>query len=462
MGFAGNRPKFHAFGEVHALLAKRKKTAAARRRPRASSAAPLPTMGVIASELGLSRQVVSYVINGIAEKRGVAEHTARRVRQHLRDAAYAPDRFATRLRAKNDDLFGLLVVGEPHSFLPEALNRLYAATSDRPQCAEVVSCRSHGVAAGLAELTARRVRRLIWISAEFPQGDADEMARLRKWLGHFTRVVVYNWREGPNMTGLFDRPSVARVGTDHVDAYRQLGRRLRGLGHRRVALPSIPPETVLESDPESPLWRDFYAYLRERMNVLRLEGLTPFGVRPPESTRVAEWPGMGDSLARAVRTAMAENGCTAAVFGNDVWAARAMKSLQGQGVRVPEDLTITGYTGLPFTEFMSPALTTMRIPVAAMADNALRLLDPEVEPEYLTLPLELVIRESCGPAPRNSVCNSPLKKPALTPGTASASVERIKNGLNKAVFNPVSPSPSCSRRQSGLFQRAGKEDGFPH
>ena len=53
--------------------------------------------------------------------------------------------------------------------------------------------------------------------------------------------------------------------------------------------------------------------------------------------------------------------------------------------------------------------------------------------------------------------SSPLKKPALTPGTASASVERVKNGLNKAVFNPVSPSLSCSRRQSGLFQRAVRD-----
>ena len=53
--------------------------------------------------------------------------------------------------------------------------------------------------------------------------------------------------------------------------------------------------------------------------------------------------------------------------------------------------------------------------------------------------------------------NNPLKKPVLTPGTASASVERVKNGLNKAVFNPVSPSPPCSRRQCSLFQRTGKD-----
>lgn len=92
---------------------------------------------------------------------------------------------------------------------------------------------------------------------------------------------------------------------------------------------------------------------------------------------------------------------TAIVGANDEIALGAMDAARAKGIRVPEELAITGWDDIPMTRHVSPALTTVRQPMLDLGRRAAALLDERIttnrtEPRHEVLPTELVVRSSCG------------------------------------------------------------------
>ncbi len=85
--------------------------------------------------------------------------------------------------------------------------------------------------------------------------------------------------------------------------------------------------------------------------------------------------------------------------GDDM-ACGAIEALRARGVRVPEDVAVVGFNDDEEGRAISPSLTTVRQPVEALGrlalERLLRMLNGEAAPERLVLPLELIIRRSCG------------------------------------------------------------------
>lgn len=69
-----------------------------------------------------------------------------------------------------------------------------------------------------------------------------------------------------------------------------------------------------------------------------------------------------------------DSGVSAFFCINDFTAAAVMGVLQRAGIKVPEDAAIIGFDGLAFTEFTSPALTTIVQPVQELATKSIKLL----------------------------------------------------------------------------------------
>ena len=99
-----------------------------------------------------------------------------------------------------------------------------------------------------------------------------------------------------------------------------------------------------------------------------------------------------------------------AVFAaNDAMAIGCLFALTQAGVRVPQAIALAGFDDIPVARFVHPPLTTVRADVAAMGRRALERLaaaitDPRADSATVeTVPVELVIRASCGAAPRRRV-----------------------------------------------------------
>ncbi|MBS1854716.1 MAG: LacI family DNA-binding transcriptional regulator [Acidobacteria bacterium] len=95
---------------------------------------------------------------------------------------------------------------------------------------------------------------------------------------------------------------------------------------------------------------------------------------------------------------------TAIVCVNDVMAVGALRELRERGLRVPRDISVTGFDNIKLSEFCHPALTTVHIPREhighLVADTLLAKTDKASTAEHeMVIDPEFVLRDSTGPAP---------------------------------------------------------------
>jgi len=96
---------------------------------------------------------------------------------------------------------------------------------------------------------------------------------------------------------------------------------------------------------------------------------------------------------------------TAIICVNDLMAVGVLRELRERGIRVPGDLSVTGFDNIKLSEFSYPPLTTLHIPRDRIGHLAFEMLAPEssrVKPagREIVIEPELVLRDSTGPPPR--------------------------------------------------------------
>jgi signal transduction histidine kinase/DNA-binding LacI/PurR family transcriptional regulator/AraC-like DNA-binding protein len=93
----------------------------------------------------------------------------------------------------------------------------------------------------------------------------------------------------------------------------------------------------------------------------------------------------------------------AVVSADDNTAYGAMEGLLGRGIRVPDDVAVVGFNDDEEGRAIMPALTTVRQPLGELGRQAmgqlLALLRGEAVPQQVTVPLDLIVRRSCGCLP---------------------------------------------------------------
>ena len=92
---------------------------------------------------------------------------------------------------------------------------------------------------------------------------------------------------------------------------------------------------------------------------------------------------------------------SAALVVTGVVAVGAIKAVEDSGLRCPDDVAVVGFDDIQLAELVSPALTSVRQDKRALgataATSLVRLIDDaDAAPHVSMLPVELVVRESCG------------------------------------------------------------------
>ena len=89
-----------------------------------------------------------------------------------------------------------------------------------------------------------------------------------------------------------------------------------------------------------------------------------------------------------------------AVFGsNDIMATGAMKKIKETGLRIPEDISVTGFDDIDLASHTEPPLTTVRFDQTQLAEKTVKLLISKIESKAVEaritrIPVELIIRDS--------------------------------------------------------------------
>ncbi|WP_010275466.1 LacI family DNA-binding transcriptional regulator [Paenibacillus senegalensis] len=178
------------------------------------------------------------------------------------------------------------------------------------------------------------------------------------------------------------------VTVDFRDAAREAVQYLVDLGHRKIAFigGGSPVGASMEEEERTLGYKD----------ALKANGISI----------VPEWFCDGKfSLAKSYE-AMAEilrspERPTALFAASDMMAHGAYKAIKEAGLRIPEDLSVVSFDDIEMSEFVSPALTTVRVPKEEMGRTAVKLLLQRMTgklplPMSCSLPTELMIRNSSG------------------------------------------------------------------
>jgi DNA-binding LacI/PurR family transcriptional regulator len=95
---------------------------------------------------------------------------------------------------------------------------------------------------------------------------------------------------------------------------------------------------------------------------------------------------------------------TALVCVNDIMAVGALRELRERGLRVPQDVSVTGFDNIKLSEFCYPALTTVHIPrerIGKLAcESLLTKSDGGTIDHEMVIDPEFVVRDSTGAVAR--------------------------------------------------------------
>jgi DNA-binding LacI/PurR family transcriptional regulator len=334
-----------------------------------------PTMSDIAKHLGVSRQLVSVVFRDVP---GASAETRRRVREAARELGFSPHLGARSLRrAKSKDL-GVLFA-PAHLTELEIVAAIYAAAAKRG-FEVILSAHTETRPTGPAvhELVGHRCAALILIGS-----DLDHQGILSIAQGSQVPVVDVGYGKRNDTYDVVR--SAGDKGIADMVAY------VAGLGHQKIAF--LDPASM----PMAPLRRRGYTRAMKRL------GLTADVVSEPgDYTTTNYFEEAGASVARTLlqRAELP----TALVSSNDQAAAGFLQLMGRAGVRIPEDISLTGFDDATIAQLTAIDLTTVRQdPVlmgTAAVDAALRrITNPATPPQETVVPTSLIVRSSTS-APR--------------------------------------------------------------
>jgi DNA-binding LacI/PurR family transcriptional regulator len=335
----------------------------------------------IADVAGVSQSTVSRVLTGAPNAIPINPATRERILEVARQMRYRPNPLARGLRGARTMLLGVIVREITDPFFAGAVDAISTEANRRGY--NVVLGDAHGHTDEAIAL--RAVLETRHCDAILLLGDTSDQPRLMEDLRDTNVPVVGLWQGTARM------PGISVVGVDNKFGLGGLMDHLLGLGHRKIAfVGGVFVEGRLIGD------------IGERRAAF-LERATAEGLETPDGfVRDARNTLSGGAGALRELMALPERP-TAILASTDVLAIGALHAASHMGLHVPEEISIVGFDDLPMAEYTTPTLTTVCMPIAAMAAAGVKAAIDECQDREATtvqiLMPTLVVRESSGRAP---------------------------------------------------------------
>jgi len=327
------------------------------------------TVRDIAAQTGVSIATVSRVLNGHAnvapETRELVQQAAERLRVRPL-VKVSPGAVYLRCPYLLTDYFGLIVSSVAETLALHGRAVILDAGEASQRATVLPSLPSRPGTAGAIVI--------------LPPEPGEQLTALRA--SGFPFVVIDPRTPVP--------PDIAAVSAAHFAGSRSITAHLAGLGHRRIGVIAGPHN-----------WLAGQARLAGHASALAEAGI----LHPSELTRSGEPTAeFGYQAAAELLDRPDPRGRpTALACFNDKTAVGALAAAAARGLRVPADLSVTGFDDIDLAQATSPMLTTVRQPLAEMGRMAVSLLirlleGHQVEARHVELATDLVVRSSTGPA----------------------------------------------------------------
>jgi LacI family transcriptional regulator len=328
------------------------------------------TLRDVARRAGVHPSTASRALSG---SRTVRPELVRAVRRAARDLDYQVNHIGRALRRQASGTIGVVVPDIDNPFFPAMVQAIDRALH-RKDCG-LFLCDANND----PEVEADRLRVLLQRQADGVIISPVHLQRSAKAIQQAAREVVV-----VQIDRSVDAPTDI-VAVDQAQAINLLIDHVLSLGRQRIAF--------ITSDDSVSTAADRLAAYRTRM-----AGDRGALKRVYVGDLSLQW---GGEVVRAM-VAAGKPLPDALICANDLIALGAMQQLRLAGLRVPDDVAVTGIDDTPFGRVCEPELTTIRQPVDQIGAEAVvmffsRQQDPKRAPRRLTLSPELIVRRSTVP-----------------------------------------------------------------
>lgn len=352
------------------------------------------TMTDIAQKAGVSRSAVSHVLNRRHDENvRIPDLTRERILEAARELGYRPNELARSVASGKSRMIGYLVAEPRYEPYWNTIMGSLAEAETMGYTLKVFSVAEATVIERIQQCIALRLSGLI-MRLDYDKGPIFQEA-------NGARIPVIAVDES------VPQPFGTRVAADDAPGCQEAVAHLVGLGHRRIGF-------ISSGFPQIHRGRADIGSAREALfrQVMAAHGLEiPEGYVTYESMMVYS----GETNARlnpasaqeAVNTLLGHpSGRPTAIFcWRDETAMVAARTCRLHGLRVPEDISLIGFSDISTAQLFDPPLSTVQSPWDEMGRTAVRQLmsalsaDFDPSPRSCLLSTRFVARESSGPAP---------------------------------------------------------------
>lgn len=325
------------------------------------------TLHQVADRAGVSIATVSRVARGLDQ---ISAETRGRVLAAIEELNYRPSHFGRALVKRRHGALGIVFPGLRGPYYSEVIHGFEVEAVAASMSLLILGTELHRQADAQVLGMADRADGLAVMGGTI---DDDLILRLA---GRGVPIVT------------MARTRLAGIANTRVDNFAStlalVTHLIRHHGYRRLEFVG----NIVGVPDAADRWRGFVEAHREA-------GLTP----PPEPISSAYEQASG--VQAALRILDLPQRPRALVCGNDEVATGLLSSLAASGVRVPDDIAVTGWDDGPFARYATPPLTTVSQPARALGQQTARSLLYQIEhgepiEHEVVLSTEPIIRASCG------------------------------------------------------------------
>lgn len=335
------------------------------------------SIGTIAEQLGVSKTLVSLVLNGKGDQFGISKPTQEAVRKLAEELDYQPSRMARGLRTGRSNLIGLIVADIANPFY----SRIARSIED-------IASRSgyHLMVCSSDEDTAKELQliRLLkdsqgvdGIILSTTQQDPTPLLNLRK--NNYPLVLI------DRVLPKLEKPSV--VVDNRKGAFDAVSL-LVSSGQKKIAMLTIGPSHL--------------SSVNERVEGYK-DALKKFEIKPdPKLLKEIAFENIRDEVYKVMHELLSPAVGAEAIFtANNHLAVAVMEAVRRMGKRIPKDVTLVSFDDVDLFRLSDPTVTAIAQPIEGIGENAVKLLLEMLENKtgkaaerQIVLPTELVVRES--------------------------------------------------------------------
>lgn len=331
------------------------------------------TIKDMAEMLGISTTTVSNVIHGRTTE--VSQKTVEKVEKLLEEYDYVPNISARNLAQNRSGIIGLAIKGRKDKYENIIADPFFSIL----------------IGAIEAEIRARGYFMMIYTSDDVNEilryvsvWNVDGLILVGMLHDDFAKIKS-KYKKSVILIDSYAPRNVAdyvNIGLEDKKGSYEMTKFLLENGHRKIAFLADNMEGV-----------DYHRYRGHQ------KAMSEYGIKTKEKDLIIIRPGMLEREANMREIYRMSKNYTAFMCCSDYYAAVLMRYLRSRGVRIPEDLSFTGFDDIMLASMISPPLTTVKQDINAKGKLAVQYLVDMIqgktpEKKSIRLPVKIVVRDS--------------------------------------------------------------------